>query len=206
MKIKQKDKELISKEIENLEKYSSAELVAVVTKRSSDYKYAISLINIFVLFSISFLLIFFTQKEASELLQIQLLIFVGISLFFEKFNNFVVKLLPKTYKYNKASKNAHKQFYNLGLNRTKTRQGIMFFVSYDEKYVEIIADKEISKKIDDEYWQVIVKEFIKDVKNNNLSNGYVKAIKSCSEILVKNFPIQTDDENELSNEIIELKP
>jgi putative membrane protein len=82
----------------------------------------------------------------------------------------------------------------------------MFFVSYDEKYVEIIADKEISKKIDDEYWQVIVKEFIKDVKNNNLSNGYVKAIKSCSEILVKNFPIQTDDENELSNEVIELKP
>jgi putative membrane protein len=35
-----KKKKLISKEIENLEKLSSAELVAVITKRSGNYKYA----------------------------------------------------------------------------------------------------------------------------------------------------------------------
>lgn len=54
MKLNKKEKELISKEIENLEKSSSAELVAVITQRSSDYKYATSIINIFILFLISF--------------------------------------------------------------------------------------------------------------------------------------------------------
>ena len=48
MKLNEKDKELISQEIENLEKLSSAELVAVITKRSGDYKYATSLVSIFI--------------------------------------------------------------------------------------------------------------------------------------------------------------
>ncbi len=205
MKLNKKDKELISKEIENVEKKSSAELVAVVTKRSSNYKYAASFINIFILFLVSFFLIFFTQKDAFELLQLQLLIFVGISLFFEKFDQVIFKLLPKSYKHKKASQNASTQFYNLGLNRTKTNQGIMFFVSSDEKYVEIIADEEISKKIDDSYWEKIVDEFIKDVKKKHLSKGYLKAIQSCSTILIEKFPIQENDENELPNEVIELK-
>jgi len=205
MKLNKKEKELISKEIKNLEKSSSAELVAVITQRSSDYKYATSIINIFILFLISFFLIFFSEKNAFELLQIQLLLFVAVTLFFEKFNKITTKLLPKNYKYNKASQNAKKQFYNLGLNRTKTKQAIMFFVSFDEKYVEIIADTEISKKIDDEYWQKIVDEFIKDVKKNHLSKGYLKAIQSCSQILIEKFPIQKNDENELPNDVIELK-
>ena len=51
-----KEKELISKEIENLEKLSSAELVAVIAKKSSDYKYATLMISIVIVFLISFVL------------------------------------------------------------------------------------------------------------------------------------------------------
>jgi putative membrane protein len=114
-------------------------------------------------------------------------------------------ILPKSYKQSKASQNAHEQFYNLGLNRTKTKQGIMFFVSFDEKYVEIISDTSISSKIEDNYWQKIVDEFVKDVKKKELSNGYLKAIDSCSRILIKQFPIQKNDKNELPNDVIELR-
>ncbi len=112
--------------------------------------------------------------------------------------------MPKAYKYEKASFNAKQEFSNLGLRQTETRQAIMFFVSIDEKYVEIITDKEIKEKIDNSFWQNIVKEFIKDVKNRQFTQGYLKAIRACSEVLTKNFPIQKDDKNELSNEVIEL--
>ena len=205
MYLNEKEKEQISKKIENLEKLSSAELVAVITKRSGDYRYINSLINIFILFIISFFLIFFFDFSPMQLLEIQLLSFLGLFLFFEKFDNLILNLLPKSYKREKASLNAHEQFSNLGLNRTKTNQAIMFFVSFDEKYVEIITDTTICEKIKDDYWQKIVDEFIKDVKNNNLSNGYLKAMDSCSEILIKEFPITKDDENELPNSVIELR-
>lgn len=204
MYLNDKEKELISKKIENLEKLSSAELVAVITKRSGDYRYINSLITISIVFIISFVLIFFSNFSSLQLLQIQLLSFIGSYLLFEKFDTLILNAFPRTYKKNKASQNAHEQFSNLGLNRTKTNQGIMFFVSLDEKYVEIITDKVISEKIKDDYWEKIVDEFIKDVKKKELSQGYLKAINSCSEILIKEFPIQKNDKNEISNAVIEL--
>lgn len=204
MYLDEKEKELISKKIENLEKLSSAELVAVITKRSGDYRYINSLITISVVFVISFALVFLLNFSSLQLLQIQLFTFISIYLFFEKFDTFILNTFPTSYKRSKASQNAQEQFSNLGLSRTKTNQGIMFFVSLDEKYVEIIADKVISEKIKDDYWKEIVDEFVKDVKKKDLSLGYLKAITSCSEILIKEFPIQDNDENELSNDVIEL--
>ena len=62
MKLKEKEKELISKEIENLEKLSSVELVAVIAKRSEDYKLAASIVSVVVLFFISFFYIFFAEE------------------------------------------------------------------------------------------------------------------------------------------------
>ena len=81
----------------------------------------------------------------------------------------------------------------------------MFFVSLDEKYVKILTDSEISKKIPNEFWQQLVFEFTEDVKREDFVNGYLKALKTSKAILIKHFPIQGNDENEFSNEIIELK-
>lgn len=204
MLLKDNEKEQISKEIKNLEKLSSAELVAVIAKKSSDYKYVSLMISIFFVFLTSFILFFVKEVSTLELLQYQLLVFMGINLLFEKFDNLILKILPKSYKHQKASLYAKEQFNNLGLNRTKSKQVLMFFVSLDEKYVHILADSEISKEIPDDFWQQLVYEFTEDVKNENFVNGYLKAIKTSKAILIKHFPSQTNDENELSNEIIEL--
>lgn len=202
MILKEKEKELISKEIENLEKKSSVELVAVVTKRSSNYKVASSMIAMFLLFCISCGLVFSENISTFELVQIQVLIFFGFYLFFEKFKNSFFKLLPKSYKYQIASENANKQFYNLQFDKTK--HAIMFFVSFDEKYVEIITDKNISEIIPNTHWKFIIDEFINDIKEEKVFEGYLKAIQACSSILIKEFPIQENDKNELPNEVIEL--
>ena len=205
MYLNENQKEQISKEIENLEKLSSAELVAVIAKRSSNYKYVSLIICIFLVFSTSFILFFIKEISTLELLQYQLLIFMGTTLIFEKFDNLILKILPQSYKHQKASLYAKEQFNNLGLNKTKSKQVLMFFVSLDEKYVHILADNKISKKIPDEFWQQLVYEFTQDVKKENFLNGYLKPINTSKPILIKHFPIQKNDENELSNEIIELQ-
>ena len=205
MYLNENQKEQISKEIENLEKLSSAELVAVIAKRSSNYKYVSLIISIFLVFSTSFILFFIKEISTLELLQYQLLIFMGTTLIFEKFDNLILKILPQSYKHQKASLYAKEQFNNLRLNKTKSKQVLMFFVSLDEKYVHILADNKISKKIPDEFWQQLVYEFTQDVKKENFLNGYLKAINTSKAILIKHSPIQKNDENELSNEIIELQ-
>ena len=205
MTLSSDEKELISKEIENLEKLSSCELVAVVTKRSDSYKLAAAMVAIFNLFCISVFFVFFSEKAVFQILQIQFLVFIGSYLLLNKFKKVFLKILPKSYKYQISSENANRQFYNLQLDKTKTKHAIMFFVSFDEKYVEIITDNVISKEIPNSHWQLIVDEFIDDVKQNQLFDGYIKAIKACNAILIEKFPIKKDDINELSNEVIELK-
>ena len=204
MILKDSEKELISKEIENLEKLSSAQLVAVIAKRSSNYKYASLMICVFLVFLASFVLFFVKEVSTLELLQYQLLIFVGVNLLFEKFDNLILKILPRNYKQRKASLYAKEQFSNLGLSRTKSKQAIMFFVSFDERYVKVITDDKISQEIPNEFWQQSVFEFAEDVKREDFLNGYLKAIRTSKAILIKHFPIQKDSENELSNEVIEL--
>ena len=205
MMLNSEEKKLIAKEIEELEQSSSAELIAVITQKSSNYKYASLMVSIFFVFLISFILFFLKEISTLELLQYQLLIFVGIHLLLKKFNNLILKIIPQSYKHQKASLHAKRQFNNLGISRTKTKQAIMFFVSLDEKYVKILTDSEISKKIPNEFWQQLVFEFTEDVKREDFVNGYLKALKTSKAILIKHFPIQGNDENEFSNEIIELK-
>ena len=205
MYLNENQKEQISKEIENLEKLSSAELVAVIAKRSSNYKYVSLIISIFLVFSTSFILFFIKEISTLELLQYQLLIFMGTTLIFEKFDNLILKILPQSYKHQKASLYAKEQFNNLGLNKTKSKQVLMFFVSLDEKYVHILADNKISQEIPNEFWQQLVFEFAEDVKREDFLNGYLKAIRTSKAILIKHFPIKNNDENELSNEVIELQ-
>ena len=72
MYLNENQKEQISKEIENLEKLSSAELVAVIAKRSSNYKYVSLIISIFLVFSTSFILFFIKFSILFLIILIQL--------------------------------------------------------------------------------------------------------------------------------------
>ena len=99
MILKKEEKELISLEIAELEKLSSAEIVAVITQKSSNYKYAALMLSIFCVFLMSFILYFIKEISTLELLQYQLLVFLGINLLLKKFNDLVINFVPKSYKH-----------------------------------------------------------------------------------------------------------
>lgn len=175
---------MILNELENLKKSSLVQMVTIVTQKSSNYKLASCMIAIFTTFLISFLLVINDYFSALELLQIQLLIFTGIYIVLERFKKPFIQILPKFYKHKIASQYAKNQF-NI------SKQKIMFFISLDEKYIEIFADEEISKIIPNNHWQNIVDEFLTKMKENQFENGYLEAIKACNLILAKEFPKET---------------
>lgn len=176
---------MISEKLKNLDNLNSINFETIFTKTSSDYKFEISMLAVCCSFFISFLLITFCYVSALELIQIQLITFLGIYLFFINFKNLFIKVLPKNYKNQIASKNAQNQFYNLKQNTKK--QNIMFFISFEEKYIEIITDDEISKNIPNSHWQNIIDEFVISIKENQLLSGYEKAILACNSILIEKF-------------------
>lgn len=203
MLLTQEQKEQISHLIGDIEQKSSAELVAVIARKSGEYTHIWAFFALFCMFLVSFFALFFIDFS-SLVLWAQLFTFSVIYLFCYLNENSCIRYLPKSFRYSKASDFAHISFHNLGLDSTKTKSAIMFFVSMDERYVKIITDSTIKAKLDDSYWQNIVDIFVQDVRKGKFTKGYLQAIQNCSETLIKHFPIQEDDTNELPNEVIEL--
>lgn len=177
----------ILKELENIQISSDVQIFTASSKRSSQYQLASCIFAIVSLFLISFLLVFILHLDALKLLQIQLLIFFSFYIILEKFKNYFIKFLPRYYKYQIASQNANRLFQDLKEDISKKK--ILFYVSYDEKYVEILVDNEIANVIPNSHWQSIINEFTQDIHEIGISKAHEKAIFTCSSILIEKFPL-----------------
>jgi putative membrane protein len=85
---------------------------------------------------------------------------------------------------------------------TRQRTGILIFVSFFEHEVIVMADKGISKVVDQKEWDTLVRIIIEHTKKGKITDGIVTAIGRCGEILLeKGFVITPDDINELGDEL-----
>jgi putative membrane protein len=96
-------------------------------------------------------------------------------------------------------------FSESGVYATAEGTGILLFVSFMERRVELIADKGISSKIPAEEWQQIVTDLSASIDDKKLSAGLQKALTRCGTLLNEHFPGTEDDINELSDRIVILE-
>jgi len=96
---------------------------------------------------------------------------------------------------------AAKKFYDLKMDKTKDKNGVLIFIVPRKKQFAIIGDEGINKVVPDDFWNEIKDVLEKYFKNSNWAEGICKAIKLSGEKLKKYFPVQDDDINELPDEI-----
>jgi uncharacterized membrane protein len=92
-------------------------------------------------------------------------------------------------------------FGELDMHKTDLRNGVLFYVSYDDHKLAILGDGGINAKVADDFWESIKENMIAAFKAGNYADGLSDGIRQAGEQLKKHFPYQSDDENELSNEI-----
>ena len=96
---------------------------------------------------------------------------------------------------------AQEVFFELHMNETKDRNGVLFYVCVADKKFAIIGDEGIDKVVESDFWDCTKDIVISNFKEANFKNGLVEGILRAGERLNKYFPYQSDDMNELSNEI-----
>jgi uncharacterized membrane protein len=96
---------------------------------------------------------------------------------------------------------AQEVFFELHMNETKDRNGVLFYVCVTDKKFAIIGDEGIDKVVESDFWDCTKDIVISNFKEANFKNGLVEGILRAGERLKKYFPYQSDDQNELSNEI-----
>jgi putative membrane protein len=95
-------------------------------------------------------------------------------------------LVPKRAKHEHARNLAHREFAARIL--APGGDGILFFVSLGERYVEILASREVHAKVGDTAWNAIVADFTASAKAGRIADGAIAAIQACAGHLAAHFP------------------
>ena len=92
-------------------------------------------------------------------------------------------------------------FNELKMDNTRDRNGVIIYVAVKSKQFAIYGDKGINEKVADDFWNCT-----KDIMQAHFQNGdnkqaLVDGIHNAGEQLKNHFPYQSDDNDELTNEI-----
>jgi len=92
-------------------------------------------------------------------------------------------------------------FDKLQMQRTDLRNGVLFYLAYDDRKFAILGDAGINQKVPDNFWEEIKDEMTVEFGEGNFADGLSKGIMKAGDKLKKHFPWQEDDVNELPDEI-----
>jgi putative membrane protein len=190
----------IAQAIADVETKTNAELVTVLAAASDDYRYVPLLWAALGALTVPSVL-YFTGLGTAWLLGAQLGVLVVAGWVLQA-DSLRVRLIPKNVRAWRASNMARRQFLEQGLHHTEGDTGVLIFVSEAEHYVEILADRGISERVDDSRWETIVETFVNAVRAGRVEAGFIDAINQVGEILAEAVPKTPDNKNELDNRLI----
>ena len=92
-------------------------------------------------------------------------------------------------------------FEKLEMHKTKLRNGVLFYVAFEDRKFAILGDVGINMKVPDNFWEEITNDVVSKFKEKKYADGIADGVIKAGEQLKEHFPYQSDDVNELSDEI-----
>ena len=196
-------KDLINRAIDNAERQSSGEIVAVVASESDSYLFEPLLWAALAALASAWPFIYLTWLSVHWICVIQIAVFVLLALIFTA-RPLRYALVPQRTKQRRAHARAVQQFLVQNLHTTEGRTGIMLFVSVAERYAEILADTTIHAKVPPSTWQSIIDRMTSEIGQGRTTEAFVHAIETCATLLAEHFPPDSDNGDVLPNHLIVL--
>ena len=92
-------------------------------------------------------------------------------------------------------------FALLKMHKTELRNGVLFYLAMDDRQFGILGDAGVNAVVPENFWDTIKDKMTVHFKENNFAEGLSAGISMAGEKLKEHFPYQSDDVNELSDEI-----
>jgi uncharacterized membrane protein len=92
-------------------------------------------------------------------------------------------------------------FKKLKMHKTKLRNGVLFYLAIDDRKFAILGDAGIHSRVPDTFWDEIKKTCFAYFSENKIAEGLSRGIRMAGQQLKEHFPHQSDDINELDDEI-----
>lgn len=200
--ISEQDCARIEAAIRDAESRTAGQIVTVVAERADSYAYIRILWACFaaMLVPAGFLLTAPAEPLATAYL-VQLAVFVaasGVVLL----TPLGLRTVPRSVKRRRAAALAREQFHDRGVDSLANGAGILLFVAFEERYVEIIADQGIHGRVSQADWDDAIARFTGEVRAGRVADGFLGAIGACGALLIAHFPKQAADDEDLPNHLI----
>ncbi len=92
-------------------------------------------------------------------------------------------------------------FKQLGMEKTKLRNGVLFYLALKNRKFAILGDRGINAVVPEDFWDEIAAMMTEKFREGKFKEGLVQGILRAGEHLKAHFPHQKNDVNELSDEI-----
>jgi len=92
-------------------------------------------------------------------------------------------------------------FEKLEMHKTELRNGVLFYLAVEDRKFAILGDAGINVKVPEDFWESTKDVVINKLKEGKYADGLAQGIVKAGEQLKSHFPHQSDDVNELSDEI-----
>ncbi len=92
-------------------------------------------------------------------------------------------------------------FEKLEMHKTELRNGVLFYLAMKDRVFAVLGDAGINSKVPEGFWNNIKEEMTALFKNDNPIGAIETGVLMAGEQLKSHFPYQSDDVNELSDEI-----
>jgi uncharacterized membrane protein len=96
---------------------------------------------------------------------------------------------------------AKELFYQLGMDKTRQRNGVLIYLVTGENLFAIIGDEGIHKTVPPDFWDEIRNIMQEHFQEDKFTEGLEEAIRKIGAKLKVYFPYQADDQNERPDEI-----
>lgn len=92
-------------------------------------------------------------------------------------------------------------FATLNMHKTRLRNGVLFYLAMKDHQFAILGDMGINRKVPDHFWEDIRDFMVAKFKEGKYAEGLSEGIKMAGRELKEHFPYQSNDRNELSDDI-----
>jgi putative membrane protein len=203
------DLEKIKSAVKEAEDKISGEIVPVFVEKSGFYSIASYRAAIAVGAFVFLLVIFFDRYLPALAIYDPLLIFLTIALagligaLAVQYIDVLKRIFVGQEHLDRATRQrAETAFLQEEVFNTRHRTGILIFISFFEREVIVIADRGISKVVEQKEWDKLVKGITQNIRMGKVVEGISESIKRCGEILLEKGFIKTpDDVNELRDDL-----
>lgn len=199
------DKQRVEDAIGHAEKSSRAELVVCITEQASSYQIEIvmlmalaALLGVILgsIFPVRFL--WFTLAEGLAVL------FSLTALLLSHLSATARYILPQSSMHEQVEQLALKTFVEREIFQTELRTGVLILLSQKEHRATILGDSGIHAMIGQAGWDGHIKTIIQGIQKNQSADSVIEVIQSLEKTLGCAMPLQGDNPNELSNEVVVL--